>query len=78
MEKAGLVARSPADEDRRGVEIAFTGEGEAALVAAVESHLRLVTALLTDRLTPTDRAALTRILPKLLAQPKPDRSPRGD
>jgi DNA-binding MarR family transcriptional regulator len=78
MEKAGLVARSPADDDRRGVEIAITGDGEAALLAAVESHLRLVASLFTDRLTPTDRAALTRILPKLLAPPEPDRGPRDD
>ena len=72
MEEAGLVARSTADDDRRGVEIAMTDDGRAALRAAIESHLRLVASLFTDRLTATDRTALSRVLARLLARPKPD------
>jgi DNA-binding MarR family transcriptional regulator len=70
MEKAGVIARSAADDDRRGVEIAVTEAGQAALLSAIDSHLQLVASLFTDRLTATDRAALGRILPKLLASPR--------
>jgi DNA-binding MarR family transcriptional regulator len=69
MEKAGVITRSPAGDDRRGMEIAVTEAGQAALLAAIDSHLQLVASLFTDRLTVTDRAALSRILPKLLASP---------
>jgi len=72
MEKAGLITRCTADEDRRGMEIAVTDDGRAALLAAIESHLELVASLFTDRLTVTDRAALGRVLSKLLASPKPE------
>ena len=72
MEKAGLITRSTADDDRRGIEIAVTDDGRAALLAAIESHLQLVAALFSDRLTATDQAALSWILSKLLAKPKPD------
>ena len=70
MEKAGVITRSTAGDDRRGVEIAVTDAGQAALLAAIDSHLRLVASLFTDRLTATDRAALSRVLPKLLAKPR--------
>jgi DNA-binding MarR family transcriptional regulator len=72
MEKAGLITRSTADDDRRSVEIAVTDDGRAALLAAIESHLRLVAALFSDRLTATDQAALSWVLSKLLAGAKPD------
>jgi DNA-binding MarR family transcriptional regulator len=66
MEKAGLITRGTADEDRRGIEIAMTDDGRAALLGAIDSHLKLVASLFTGRLTATDRAALSRILAKLL------------
>ena len=66
------VRRSPADDDRRSIEIAVTDDGRAALLAAIESHLRLVAALFSDRLTATDQAALSWVLSKLLARAKPD------
>jgi DNA-binding MarR family transcriptional regulator len=69
MAQAGLIARTPADDDRRGVEVELTDRGRMALSAAVESHLRLVASLFTGRLTAADRAALNRILSKLLAVP---------
>jgi DNA-binding MarR family transcriptional regulator len=73
MEKAGLITRSTADDDRRGIEIAVTDDGRAALLAAIESHLQLVAALFSDRLTATDQAALGWVLSKLLTRAKPDR-----
>jgi DNA-binding MarR family transcriptional regulator len=72
MEKAGVITRSTAGDDRRGMEIAVTDAGQAALLAAIDSHLALVASLFTDRLTATDRAALSRVLPKLLAKPIPE------
>lgn len=72
MEKAGLITRSTADDDRRSVEIAVTGAGQAALLSAIESHLQLVASLFSDRLAATDQAALSWILSKLLAQAEPD------
>jgi DNA-binding MarR family transcriptional regulator len=64
--QAGLITRSTADEDRRGVEVALTEKGCRALSAATTSHRQLVDALFTDRLTATDRVALHRVLTKLL------------
>ncbi len=65
IEQAGLIERTPADDDRRGVEIALTGKGQQALAEALESHLALVATLFTDRLTASDRTALRRALGKL-------------
>jgi DNA-binding MarR family transcriptional regulator len=72
MEKAGLITRSTAGDDLRGMEIAVTDDGRSSLLAAVESHLQLVASLFSDRLTATDRTALSRVLSKLLARPEPD------
>jgi DNA-binding MarR family transcriptional regulator len=65
-----VIARTPADDDRRGVAVELTGRGRTALSAAIESHLQLVASLFTDRLTTADRAALGRILTKLLTGPE--------
>jgi DNA-binding MarR family transcriptional regulator len=70
METAGLVTRSPSDEDRRGVEIALTEKGCAALTAATPALLDQVANLFTNKLTATDLAALQRVLNKLLADPE--------
>ena len=78
MEKAGGITRSTAGDDRRGMEIAVTDAGQAALLAAIDSHLPLVASLFTDRLTATDRAALSRVLQKLLAKPRPECENAGD
>ena len=50
----------------------MTEAGQAALLTAIDPHLQLVASLFTDRLTATDRAALARVLPKLLAKPTPE------
>ena len=78
MEKAGVITRSTAGDDRRGMEIAVTDAGQAALLAAIDSHLQMVASLFTDRLTATDRAVLGRALPKLLAKPRTDYAPSLD
>jgi DNA-binding MarR family transcriptional regulator len=71
MEKAGVITRTTAGDDRRGMEIAVTEAGHAALLAAIDSHLQLVASLFTARLTAADRAALGKALPKLLLEPRP-------
>jgi DNA-binding MarR family transcriptional regulator len=68
IEEAGLIARSTAGEDKRGMEITLTPKGRTAVIEATESHLDLVSALFTQRLTVTDLSALTRILPKLTGE----------
>lgn len=65
MAASGLVERRPADDDRRGVEVALTDAGAAALATAVESHRELVATSFTDRLNATDRLALEHVLAKL-------------
>jgi hypothetical protein len=72
MEKAGVITRRTAGDDRRGLEIALTDAGHAALLAAIDSHLQLVASLFAARLTATDRAALSKALPKLLDKPRPE------
>jgi DNA-binding MarR family transcriptional regulator len=70
MATAGLVERSPAGDDRRGVEVALTEAGARALAAAVESHREMVATSFTDKLTVTDRLALDLILAKLTRAPE--------
>ncbi len=70
MARADLILRTPAGDDRRGVAIELTDRGRMALSAAIESHLRLVASLFTNRLTIADRGALNRVLSKLLTGPE--------
>jgi DNA-binding MarR family transcriptional regulator len=65
MANAGLLERTPADDDRRGVSVALTDKGAAALVAATGSHLDLVAQLFTSKLTAAEIVALQHILVKL-------------
>jgi DNA-binding MarR family transcriptional regulator len=66
MGKEGLIARTPAVDDRRGVEIALTERGQEALLMATGPHVDVVQSLFTDRLSADDEMALRQILGKLL------------
>jgi len=77
MERAGLIARSIAGEDKRGMEITLTSKGRAAVMEATESHADLVATLFTERLTQTDINALGRVLPKLAAGGEHSGAPVG-
>jgi DNA-binding MarR family transcriptional regulator len=68
MEQAGVVARNTAGDDKRGMEITLTDKGRTAVIEATESHVEMVAALFTNRLTRTDLNALGRVLPKLTAE----------
>ena len=64
LERAGLIARSPAPEDRRGVVITLTGKGRALIDAVTEAHLENERSLLAG-LTPAEQDRLAGLLRKL-------------
>jgi DNA-binding MarR family transcriptional regulator len=68
IEQAGLITRSTAGEDKRGIVLTLTPRGRTALIEAVDSHIVLSSVLFTQRLTRSDLDALTRILAKLTAE----------
>jgi MarR family transcriptional regulator, lower aerobic nicotinate degradation pathway regulator len=64
-ERRGLVARVPSAADRRSVLVRLTDEGRSQVSAAAGLFEADVTAVL-DVLPPRDRAALTRLVSRLL------------
>lgn len=63
MEAAGLVARRPDPEDRRGILVELTQRGREIIDAAVEAHLANEERLLAG-LSPRERETLERLLRK--------------
>ncbi len=61
MEHAGLVRRTAAERDRRGVEACMTRAGQQKLIDSAPTHVRGVRAHLVDVASRTDFAALGRI-----------------
>lgn len=70
LAEAGLVARRPDPEDRRGTLVRLTPRGRDAIDAALESHLAAEEALLGS-LDADDRARLDALLRELLAALEP-------
>jgi DNA-binding MarR family transcriptional regulator len=64
LEGRGLVARRPDPGDRRAILVELTGQGSAVL-AAIRAARGSEAERSFDRLSPTDRAHLARILRKL-------------
>jgi DNA-binding MarR family transcriptional regulator len=64
-ERRGLVTRVPSAADRRSVLVRLTAAGQSQAAAAGELFAADVTAML-DALPPRDRAALTRLVGRLL------------
>jgi DNA-binding MarR family transcriptional regulator len=64
-ERRGLVARAPSPADRRAVLVRLTDTGRALVTEAAGLFAGDVSAML-DRLPPRDRAALGRIVSRLL------------
>lgn len=62
MEKAGLIHRTTAEGDRRGVIAQMTDAGWELLVAAAHTHVTGVRAHLVDLASPEDFAALGRVM----------------
>lgn len=67
MEKAGLVERTSAPEDRRGVIARLTEAGFALLEQAAPSHVDAVRRILVDVVSPDDFAALGRVMTAVLS-----------
>lgn len=67
MEKRGLVTKSNAPEDARGVTVALTQKGLERLEAAVPSHVETVRRLVFDPTTVADRAHVQKFVDALLA-----------
>ncbi len=67
MERSGLVERSSAPEDRRGVVAQLTPEGYELLKKAAPSHVAAVRRVLVDNVDPQDFEALGRIMQAVLA-----------
>ena len=64
LERAGLIARSPDPDDRRGVTITLTGEGRALIDRVTEAHMANEARLL-DGLGAREREQLADLLRKL-------------
>ncbi|MEW1955827.1 MarR family transcriptional regulator [Terrabacter sp. NPDC080008] len=64
LERAGLVERRPAQDDRRSRIVALTREGRELMDRAVEAHLANEARLL-EALTAADRSTLADLLAKL-------------
>ena len=65
-ERRGLVTRVPSAADRRAVLVRLTGEGRSLISGAAELFAADVSGML-ELLPPRDRAALTRVVSRLLA-----------
>ncbi|GAA4418347.1 MarR family transcriptional regulator [Georgenia halophila] len=62
LETAGLVARRPCAEDRRGINAILTDEGFARLEDAAPTHVASVRERLVDRLSPEQLRQLGEIM----------------
>ena len=62
LEKAGLVTRTPGEDDERSVTVTLTATGRAALQHVMPGHVEVVQRLFLDVLEPGDIAAITGIL----------------
>jgi DNA-binding MarR family transcriptional regulator len=66
MERRGLVARQPCDDDGRGAEITLTDAGWAVLREAAPHHVASVRRHFIDLLTDDEVDALSRISGKVI------------
>jgi DNA-binding MarR family transcriptional regulator len=62
MEAAGLVVRTEASDDGRGVVCCLTGDGAQMLAVAAPSHVETVRRSLVDLVDPADLQALGRVM----------------
>jgi DNA-binding MarR family transcriptional regulator len=69
LQREGLVARQPTDDDGRGLYTVLTPSGRAALRDATPVHLRGVSELFIDRLTAEELCQLQALMTKLEPDP---------
>jgi len=77
LERRGLIARRPADRDRRSILVELTPAGRSVFDQAYPDLLATEAALL-DGLHPPDRASLASLLAKLAALLENDEATRAD
>jgi DNA-binding MarR family transcriptional regulator len=84
MEKAGLIIRTPAEDDDRSIVVELTPAGRAVLDKVMPGHIEVVQRLMLNALTRKDIAAITDILGRVRDQMRAaparstaPRSPRG-
>ncbi|MDA8438141.1 MAG: MarR family transcriptional regulator [Propionibacterium sp.] len=68
LEQRGIVRRTSANDDRRGVYAHLTEAGFAVLEAAAPSHVNAVRDIFVDRADPEDFRALGRIMQQVLEE----------
>jgi DNA-binding MarR family transcriptional regulator len=66
LEKAGLVARAPHPEDRRGILVQLTGKGRELIDEAVTAHVENERSILSG-LTAKEQEILAALLEKVIA-----------
>jgi DNA-binding MarR family transcriptional regulator len=62
LEKAGLVARTPASDDERGITVTITDAGRALLAEVLPGHIGVVRDLLLAALSRDEVEALAGLL----------------
>ncbi|MGY2060773.1 MarR family winged helix-turn-helix transcriptional regulator, partial [Nocardia gipuzkoensis] len=68
MDTRGLVARSPAADDARGIVVRLTERGRRALEEAAPNHVELVRRLFMDVLTDTEAEAVRSLADKVVTE----------
>jgi DNA-binding MarR family transcriptional regulator len=62
LEKAGLITRTPAEDDERSIMVTLTPAGGERLAKVLPGHIEVVQRLLLSSLTRTDVTTITEIL----------------
>jgi len=62
LEAAGLVTRTPGEDDERSVTVSLTPAGAGLLAKVMPGHVEVVQRLLLEALTPADITDISRIL----------------
>jgi DNA-binding MarR family transcriptional regulator len=83
LEKAGLITRTPAEDDERSIIVTLTPAGREVLGRVMPGHIEVVQRLLLTSLSRTDIAAITDILGRVrdrmrTAPPRSARRPAGE
>jgi DNA-binding MarR family transcriptional regulator len=68
LEKAGLITRTPAEEDERSVLVTLTPAGRERLAQVMPGHVEVVQQLLLTSLSRKDITTITEILQKVRDQ----------
>jgi len=62
LEKAGLIARQPSDDDERSTTVTLTDDGRELLARILPGHVDVVRRLMLDPLDDGDLTTLTQVL----------------